>query len=268
MKFEQVRQKQIVHHIPDMDEVHVQKDIPYKQEDDVELCVDVYRPATGTQSACLPGVVIVPSGPLKLFETYPPKEWENVTSWARLFAASGLGGVTVNHRFSDVRHLPLAGHDVRDAVYFVHQHAQKFSLDPNRLCLLTFWGGGVLISFALRERPRFLKCLVMYSPLLDIRGMKRYQKALPDHVRDAYSPTQCIRAANNFTLPIFLARAGQDSKHLTATIDTFLANATQRGVPVEVMCHETGHHAFEIRDNDARSHAIIERTITFVKEHV
>lgn len=268
MKFGQMRRMQIVYRIPGMDEVHVQKNVPYKQENGVELRLDVYRPALGTQNARLPGVFIIPSGPLKLFETHPPKEWENVISWARLFAASGLGGITVNHRFFDVRHLPLAGHDVRDAAYFVHTHARKFSLDPNRLCLLAFWGGGVLISFALRECPKFLKCLVLYSPLLDIRGMKRYQKALPDHVRDAYSPTQCMRAANRLTPPIFLARAGLDSKHLTATIDAFLANATQCGAPVEVMCHETGHHAFEIRDDDARSHAIIERTITFVKEHV
>lgn len=268
MKFEQIRHRRIVHHIPGMDDVHIQRNIPYKQADGVELNLDIYRPAQGTESTCLPGVLIVPSGPLKLFERYPPKEWENVISWARLFAASGLGSVTINHRFFSAHHLPLASHDVHDAANFVHAHAPKFSLDPSRMCLLAFWGGGLLINFALREHPEFLKCLVLYSPLLDIREMKRYQKVLPDDVMDTYSPVKCVSGINQLTLPIFLARAKLDSQHLTASMDTFLAHATLRGVPLEVMYHETGRHAFEIRDDNARSHAIIERTIAFVKEHM
>jgi acetyl esterase/lipase len=268
MKFEQIRHRRIVHKIPGMDNVHIQKNIPYKQDAGVELNLDLYRPAQGVENNFIPGVLIVPSGPLKRFEKYPPKEWENVISWARLFAASGLGSVTIDHRFFSVGHLPLASHDVRDAVYFVHAHAPKFSLDPNRLCLLTFWGGGLLIHFAILENPVFLKCLVLYSPLLDMREMKRYQKVLPEDVMDAYSPGKCMSATNQLTLPIFLARARLDSKPLTASIDAFLVNATLRGVPLEVMCHETGRHAFEIRDDNARSHAIIERTIAFVKEHM
>jgi acetyl esterase/lipase len=268
MKFEQIRQMRIVYHLPGMDDVNIQQNIPYKQADGTELCLDIYRPAQSPESTGLPSVLIVPSGPLKQFERYPPKDWENVSSWARLFAASGLGSVTINHRFFSVRDLPLASHDVRDAVDYVHTRAPAFSLDPKRMCLLTFWGGGLLINFALREQPEFLRCLVLYSPLLDLRELKRYQKVLPEGVIDSYSPVQCVAAINQPTLPIFLARARSDSKQLTASMDAFLTQANLQGVPLQVACHETGRHAFEIRDDNARTHAIIERTIAFVKEHI
>jgi acetyl esterase/lipase len=266
MKYEEIRHKGIVHPVPGMDDVCIQKNIPYKQEEGVQLSLDIYRPIQDTRRACLPTVLIVPSGPLKQFERHPPKEWENVTSWARLFAASGLGSVTINHRFFNVRHLPLACRDVRDAAYYVHTHGPEFFLDPNRLCLLAFWGGGLLINFALREQPEFLRCLVLYSPLLDIRGMKRYQKALPEEVMESCSPVKGVSDLSQPTFPVFLARAKLDSKPLTASINAFLANAARGGVPLKVECHESGRHAFEIRDDNARTHAIIERTVAFVKE--
>jgi acetyl esterase/lipase len=268
MKLEQIRHMPIVYQVPGMDEVHVQKSIPYKNDDGVELSLDVYQPAQSAEDTLLPSVLIIQDGPLRALETYPGKEWKNVTSWARLFAASGLGSVTFNHRFFSTHHLPLAGCDVHDAVHFVHTHAKELSLDPSCLCLLAFWGGSVLISFALREQPRFIKCLVLYSPLLDIRETKRYQKAHPEHIRDAYSPLQCVQAAHHLTLPIFLAKAERATKHLRADIDEFLAEATRRGAPVEVMHHKTGRHAFEIRDDNAQSQAIIKRSIAFIRKHL
>jgi len=48
----------------------------------------------------------------------------------------------------------------------------------------------------------------------------------------------------------------------------FVQAALKQNVSVEVLNHATGHHGFDIEDNNARSREILKRTIEFLKTHV
>jgi hypothetical protein len=68
--------------------------------------------------------------------------------------------------------------------------------------------------------------------------------------------------------PMFIARAGLDSPDLNDGLDRFVQAALKHNVSVEVLNHATGHHGFDIEDNNARSREILKRTIEFLKTHI
>jgi hypothetical protein len=55
---------------------------------------------------------------------------------------------------------------------------------------------------------------------------------------------------------------------MNETIDAFVQAALVANVPLDLKNHPQGQHAFDILDNDRRSHAIIEHTIAFVQQHL
>jgi hypothetical protein len=67
--------------------------------------------------------------------------------------------------------------------------------------------------------------------------------------------------------PIFIARAGLDDKELNDGIDRFVQLALSKNLTLDVVNHATGHHAFDIEDNNERSRDIIKRTLDFIRSH-
>ena len=122
-----------------MDEVEVQADLVYKTVADGELLFDVYRPPSGERA---PVVVFVHGdGPPEFLAD--AKDWGQYTSWGRLAGASGLAGVTFNHRSSlGATELEAAASDVDDLVANVREQADELGLDADRMCLWTCSAGG------------------------------------------------------------------------------------------------------------------------------
>jgi hypothetical protein len=50
-------------------------------------------------------------------------------------------------------------------------------------------------------------------------------------------------------------------------VDRFVQLALSKNLSVEVVNHATGHHGFDIEDDNERSREIIRRTIEFIKTH-
>lgn len=225
----------------------------------------VYRPSAPGYTP-KPGVVFIHGGPVPL--DYPaPTDWGQYQSWGQLTAASGAIGFTFDHNYTEFIRLEDAENDVVSAVSYVRSHAGEFGLDPDRICLWVCSGGGPLISWALREQPDYVRCIVIYYAYMDLRQKSGIVDVLSDDVVHRYSPAAWISKRRAAGLPILITKAGLDDPVLNQTIDVFADQATGCGLDIELISHKTGHHGFDVNDDDPTSRAIIARTLRFINQN-
>jgi len=281
--------KRIVYQVPGMKSVRVKKNLIYKRAGNEDLLMDVYSP-TGSRGR-RPAVLFVHGGrvPPNLLTT--AKNWAVYVSFGELVAASGFVGVTFNHRFYTWESLADSQADVMDAVKYVRDNAATLRVDPERIVLWTVSAGGIFLSQPLQERPSYLKSIVAYYSQLDLQNERKSAPAsVSDETLREFSPVYQLErspgvagsgtragGAGRVTTgaggpsifpPMFIARAGLDSPDLNDGLDRFVQAALKHNVSVEVLNHATGHHGFDIEDNNARSREILKRTIEFLKTHI
>jgi len=90
----------------------------------------------------------------------------------------------------------------------------------------------------------------------------------PDEVFEEFSAPAYIQRGSGRAIPMLIARAGLDAPALNASIDRLIAAALAGNMDIDVMNHSTGHHGFDILDDNARSREIIHTTLEFMKTHV
>jgi hypothetical protein len=76
-----------------------------------------------------------------------------------------------------------------------------------------------------------------------------------------------VKVRNKNIPPMFIARAGLDDADLNAGLDHFVQIALSRNATLDLANHATGHHGFDVDDNNERSREIVKRTIEFIKAH-
>jgi acetyl esterase/lipase len=262
--FEEIIRMRIVCRVPGTDRIRVERDRPYKTVSGGALLADVYRPAD--VAAPCPAVVLIHGGPVPAGTS--PKNMGCFVSWGETLAASGLAAVTFSHRFYGGAQLLEAARDVEDAVAWVRSEAAELGIDPGRLGLWAFSGGGPFLSLALREGAPVLRAVVAYYAVLDLREEPPGQAApISDDDRLALSPAHHVESGRPVP-PLLVARAGLDHPFLNATIDRFIAAALAKNAPLEAINHPDGRHGFDILDDDPRSREIAARTIEFLRTHL
>jgi acetyl esterase/lipase len=221
--------------------------------------LDVYRPA----STPAPGIVFVHGGPLPRELGFLPKDWGVYQGYGRLAAASGLVGVTFNHRFHGYGDIETAAADVAAAVDYVRAHAEELGIDPERLAVWAFSGGGPVLTPLLREPPTYLRALVAYYAVLDVRGLPASMAGgASSELLARFSPAAHLAAP---LPPVFVARAGLDGPGLNAALDGFVAAALAAGADLTLVNHAAGQHGFDIRDDVPRTREIIGWTLDFLR---
>ena len=213
--------------MPGTDRVRVDRNRPYKTVSGVGLLADVYRPADTADP--YPAVVLIHGGPVPAGSI--PKNMGCFVSWGETLAASGLAAVTFNHRFYGGAQLFEAARDVEDAVAWVRSEAVELGIDPTRLALWAFSGGGPFLSLALREGAPAFRALVAYYAVLDLRETPPDPAApISDEDRLALSPAHHVESGRPVP-PVLVARAGLDHPSLNATIDRFVAPRSPGTLP-------------------------------------
>jgi acetyl esterase/lipase len=128
----------IYYKLPGMANVTVTSNVTYRHVGesgrDVPLTMDVYRPPAMRPGQRLPALIFVHGG-LTLDQPRTAKDWGIYQSWGRVAAASGLVGVTFNHRMTTNDNVDVASGDVRAAIDLVRRNAAEWNVDPDRLCL-------------------------------------------------------------------------------------------------------------------------------------
>jgi acetyl esterase/lipase len=260
--------RRILYQHDDMARVRIERDIVYKTgSHETPLTMDIYTPPDVTVPARLSVVFFVHGGPVPR-DMPAPTTWGIFQSYAELLAAEGHLAVVFNHGLYDVTDYAQSQQDIAHAVEFVRTRAEHFQADPARIALWFFSGAGPQLSWVLRESPSYIRCAAAFYAMLDVRHM------LPPHADEAavaatkaLSPTTYLRSTSP-KLPLFIARAGQDSQMVNIGLDAFIHAAVAANAHLEVMNHPTGVHAFEALTDDPRTRDIIKAAITFMHRNL
>jgi acetyl esterase/lipase len=188
-------------------------------------------------------------------------------SYGELLAASGLAAVTFDHRFLAPSRLADAGSDVRALLAHVRTNAGSLGLDPERLALWAFSGGGPFLAGPLLERPAWLRAVVAYYAVLDLQQpAPGADSGISADLRRTFSAMLGLGEDARSAPPLLVARAGLDHPWLNGGIDRFVRAATESGATLDLLIHPEGRHGFDILDDDPRSRQIIRHTLAFLRD--
>ena len=129
----------------------------------------------------------------------------------------------------------------------------RLGIDGTRLCVVGYSAG---------VHPALLLALKENAGPTALRGRL---------LRLARRPLAAVLAAGApraHSLPILLTKAGKDVAWVNSSIDGFVAKARGLDAPVELVVHATGPHVFDVAKPDARTRAIMRRTLAFLRGHL
>jgi dienelactone hydrolase len=225
---------------PDGVAVDVQAGLGYVVSGGRELPMDLYRPAG--RSGAVPVVLLV-HGEADPAALRGVRGWGQYAGWGRLLAAQGLAAAVFEHRAVRDAGIAAVDAEVDAAVAAVADRAGELGLDRGRLGVAGFSAGAMLASRAIARDPRRLRCAALCYGPLDLEP----DPALP---------------------PVLLVRAGRDHPDLNRAIDAFVVAALAANLPVELVNHADGHHAFDTVDDTDESRRVIRRVLAFLGEHL
>ena len=259
----------LVYSVPGMEKVKVHPDIVYKQDTYGERKLDIYTPPGLTSDTRLPAVIFVHGGPLG---ENPPK-LKNIPffqSYGKLMAASGLVGVVIDHRFTgiDKKALDTTFADVEESILFVRSISASYNIDPDRIALWVFSGGGTRISIPMQKQMKFIRCMVSYYGILDINILAKLEgKTAPQSV-EKYNPATYLTKDYEYRPPLLIVRAGKDKPEINQSIDDFFSRMLSLNSDISLLNHPSGYHGFDSLNDDYQSRFIIKNTILFLKHHL
>jgi acetyl esterase/lipase len=233
----------LVHPLPDPGRVEVQTGLAYTEAGGRELAMDVYRPAGRAPGSRLPAVLLVHGeAPPEVLRGV--RGWGQYGGWGRLLAGEGLAAVAFEHRAVAEAGFEGVVAELGAAVAAVRDRAGELGLDPDRLALAGFSAGVPLTVAALAGPAAGVRCAALcYGPPGDVAPWP----GLP---------------------PLLVVRAGQDAPERNASIDSFVAAARAAGLPLELVEHPDGHHAFDVLDDTDASRDAIVRVVAFLRERL
>jgi len=255
----------VVYQIPGMDAVTVRRDVVYRATDSGDLTLDLYSPpdqASGSRTSAVVIVAGYPGAGVERIFGRAFKDMGSSVSWARLMAASGLTAITYTNRE------PAA--DLQLLLRYVRENAESLGIDETRIGVWASSGNVPLaLSLLLRDASQPLRCAALcYGFILDLDGAT----GTADASRQFGFVNPCAGKSMDEVapdVPLFLARAGQDQfPHLNESIDRFIAGALARNLPVTLVNHPEGPHAFDLFLDDETSREIIRQVLTFLRFHL
>lgn len=218
-----------------MEKIQVVRNLSYKCEKEKKYNLDICYPLNYDKEKFYPTVILVSGGSgktLKLNENFR----EGFISWGKLLATSGL--LTVHFIWNY-----KCPEDITDFITFVRENSDKFNIDKDRIATFSFSRGvNLSIDNILKSNSGFLKSMVIYYGKIPDSLTKEYKTNLP---------------------PILIAMAGNDKFFSTDCNDRFIDRYKNDTMILKTI-HETGEHAFDIRNNDDKSIEIIKKTVEFL----
>jgi hypothetical protein len=247
-----------------MDAVRVQRDEPYRTTDAGALTLDLYYPPQRLTGATRPAVIFVTGYPDSGAERMLGSKFKDMgsfVSWAQLLAASGIVGITyANNEPADVHHV----------VRHIRENAAALGVDRDRLAIWACSGHAPsALSILVDQDPdRFACAALIYPYTVDLDGSTGVAAA-------AAQFRFATPAAGNTVvdmpgdLPVCIVRAGRDRMpSLNEALDRFVAASLARNLPLTLINHPLGEHAFDLSDDSPMAHAAIGQALAFLHAHL
>lgn len=267
INWDELRSRRVAYHIPGMDRVNVTTNLTYKSVDGIQLTLDVYHPLDNQPVSQRPAVIFV-HGDAPVMDL---KDWGQYVGWGQLVAASGLAGITFNHRSSQrFTKLPEVASDVDDLIRYVRDNHETLKVDRDSVCIWTCSAGGpAALRAAIRGSGKFVRCIVALYTYLNLQHLRKdIAPAVSDDALREFSPLTYLRRNPQGIAPMFVVRAGLDRPALNESSDQFVCEASRQNISIEFVNYPDGQHGFDTRDDNERSRAIIRRAIDFMKAHL
>jgi len=260
--------RQVLYRIPGMDAVVVERGLVYAERDGEVLTLDLYRPPGDAFVGPRPVVVVVAGFPdpgMRRIFGRPFKELGAVTSWCRLFAATGIAAVAYENR--------RPAEDLRALRGFLSSAGGERGLDAARVGLFATSGNGPLALGAVMTLPLVdgtpARCLALAYPYtLDLEGTTA--------VAEAQSAWGFANAAAGKSiddlpreLPLLLVRAGRDRfAGLNEALDRLTFAGLRRNLPLECVNLPEAPHSFDLEQDGEPARRAIRRILAFFSEHL
>jgi hypothetical protein len=261
---EEIAKKEVVLRLSGMESVAVRQDVEFRAADGGVLAMDLYSPPDAKPGTRLPAVVLVAGYPDPGFERMLGrkfKETGSTMSWARLLAASGLAAIAYTNRE------PAA--DVDALLRFIQQNASSLGLDENRIGLWASSGNVPVALSALMKEGGSLRCAALcYGIMLDLDGSTSVAEAAKMFKFANPSAGKSV-ADLPPARPLFLVRAGRDeTPGINESIDRFVAAALRLNLPLTLVNHAEGPHAFDLFDDSEATREIVREVLAFLRFHL
>ncbi|MFF6885645.1 dienelactone hydrolase family protein [Streptomyces sp. NPDC012421] len=216
--------------------------------------LDVYPPPDSAGRR--PAVLLVHGGPVDADRARTPRDTPFYRGYARYLTGLGAVGATVDHQLYALTDYARAAGDLAEAVETLRAHPR---VDPDRIALWIFSGGGLLAADWLAAPPPWLRCLALSYPVLGTPpGWETVEKR--------FRPADALAGAG--APPVVLVRAGREHPAFAATVEEFLAAAGRHGADVEIVDVPDGRHGFEALDRTDASREAVARAARAVLRRV
>lgn len=227
------------------------------------LPLDVYAPPGTDGTRALPAVLLVTGyndTGMRRFMGCAAKDMGAFQSWASLLAASGMMAVTYECR--------EPGADGRAALAHIREHAPSLGIDPRRVALWACSGHAPTALGLAMDEAGVACAALLYGYTIDLDGHTEVSEAAATF-RFAVPGTGRTLSDLPGAMPILLARAGADQMSgLNACMDRFVDRALAHNLPVTLVNHATGPHAFDLEDDGPGARAAIRQVLAFFAAHL
>lgn len=205
-----------------------------------------------------PAVLFVHGGPVPPDREPGPRDSPVLLGYARLAASLGAVGAVVEHRLHGITDYARAADDVAEGIALLRADPR---VDPDRVALWIFSGGGPLTADWIAAPPAWLRCLALTYPIM---------APLPGWgaIGERFDPVGALPADGTALPPIVLTRAGQETPLIADTVERFLAAASEAKAPVEIVDVPHGVHGFEIHNPNDESREAVLRAVRVVVGHL
>jgi hypothetical protein len=252
----EMAKKLLVYSVPGMTDVMVRSDLKY-QNGEGALVMDLYEPSKRIAGVPPPVVVIVmgypdPTG------FYRYVGW--ATSWARLLAVSGAAAVI--YATSD----PAT--DIHTVLRYLREQASSLAIDGDRIGILACSANAAAALSALMVGSPARCAALLYGYTMDLDGGTNVAAASSAF---GFANACAGKSVDDLAadVPLLLVRAGRDQfAGLNEVLDRFFGAAVGRNLPVTLVNHASGPHAFDLEDDSEASRRIIRQALSFLCLHL
>lgn len=247
-----------------MDGVRVRRDVAYGPPDRC-LCMDVYYPSDEPHEGRWPAVIIVagyPGATEPRATTLPYKEIGWTVSMCQLIAVSGMAAIAYANRD------PAA--DLQALFEHIHECAESLRIDLARIGVVAVSGNvPTALTTIMQDARRAPACAVFgYGCLLDLGGATD----VADAARQFGFANPCVGrtvADLRRDVPLLVTRAGRDQfPAMNASIDSFIREGVRENLPITLVNHAEGPHAFDLFDDSRTTRDVLRQTLRFLRQHL
>ncbi len=230
----------------------------YNTVNNMDYHCDIYLPAGAMKDRKKYPVVILVHGEAPVQNL---KDTGQYLSLGEYIASKGMAAVTFNHRMLVTgSRISEILDDITKARDFVESVSGTYNIDAARSCLWSISSGMPFGVFnALNYRQDDIKCFVGYygfgdfNTLLAVLQKSNGEETVPGLINGTAAT------------PMMIVRSGLDFEVINSSLDNFIRKCLEMNMNIEVHNHSSGHHAFDLLDDNERSRELIEKTADFIQ---